>query len=102
MLAVSADLCVGSWVFREPRKLAVGSNTASSKAATHSPCRCEAGQRRNARERSTVTAAMTPVIQRVFVKYVIAISGIEFISLLLPCCAPAHPPNRSTLEALWD
>src|SRR6266404_9141264 len=98
MLAVSTDLCFGLSLFREPGKLAKGSKTASSKAATHNPCRCQAGQRRSARERSTVAAAITHVIQRVFVKYVTAISGIEFICLLLPCRAPAPLPNRSTPE----
>src|SRR5947209_18776698 len=98
VLAAATDYERGLSLFREPRKLAKGSNTVSSKAATHNACRCEEGPRRNARERSTVTATMTHVIQRAFVTYVTTISLIGFIGLFPPCRARAPLPNRSTPE----
>src|SRR5579872_3923422 len=102
VFAAAPDSGLGLSLFPEPRKLAKGSNTASSKAATHSACRCEAGPRRNARERSTVTAAMTHVIHRAFVTYVTTISFTGFIGLSPPSRARAPLPKRSTSQVLWD
>src|ERR1700721_26050 len=82
-LAAATDSELSLSLFREPRKLAKGSNTVSSKAATHNACRCEEGPRRNARERSTVTAAMMHVIQRAFVTSVTQIYSIGFFGFSL-------------------
>ena len=75
--ATGSDL--GLSLLREPRKLAKGSDTASSRAATHKACRYEEGQRRSARERRDVAAAMTNIIHKAFVTYVTTISLIGFM-----------------------
>jgi hypothetical protein len=74
--------------------LATGRNTASSKDATHNACRYDEGPRRNARERSTVIAAMTQVIRRAFATYVTTISLIG--------ATRAVAPRMQQLEANAD